>query len=63
MRHVVMDSPAKHIDKGKIHCILTSRLKLTAEGLRKAHELIDLKTTVRNIGLGVDERGEGQPIC
>jgi NADPH:quinone reductase-like Zn-dependent oxidoreductase len=59
----MMENLAKYIDEGKIHCTLTRRLKLTCEGLRKAHELIELKTTIGKIGLGVDEGGEGQPFA
>jgi len=61
-QHVMMENLAKYIDEGKIHCTLTKRLKLTVEGLRTAHELIESKKTIGKIGLGVDEEGEGQPF-
>lgn len=60
---MMMENLAKHIDEGKIHCTLTRRLNLTVEGLKKAHELIESKTTIGKIGLGVDERGGGQPFA
>jgi len=59
-QHVMMEKLSKYIDEGKIHCHLTKRLKLTANGLRAAHEMIEAKTTIGKIGLGVDEEGEGQ---
>jgi hypothetical protein len=38
-------------------------LRLTLDGLRTAHELIETKTTIGKIGLGVDESGEGQTFA
>jgi len=55
VQHVMMENLAKYIDEGKIHCTLTRRMKLTREGLEKAHELIESKSTIGKIGLGVDE--------
>jgi NADPH:quinone reductase-like Zn-dependent oxidoreductase len=57
-QHVMMESMSKNIDEGKIHTTLTKRMKLTTDGLRTAHELIESKRTIGKIGLGVDEEGE-----
>jgi NADPH:quinone reductase-like Zn-dependent oxidoreductase len=62
-QHVMMESLAKYIDEGKIRSTLTRRLKLTTEGLRLGHELIESKATIGKIGLGVDEEGEDQPFA
>ncbi|CZR67041.1 related to NADPH:quinone reductase and related Zn-dependent oxidoreductases [Phialocephala subalpina] len=62
-QHVMMENLAKYIDEGKIHCTLTKRMKLTAEGLKTAHELIESKKTIGKIGLGVDEEGEREPFA
>ena len=56
----MLEKLAKDVDKNKIHSTLTKRLKLTTDGLRTAHELIESKRTIGKIGLGVDEDGEGQ---
>jgi NADPH:quinone reductase-like Zn-dependent oxidoreductase len=62
-QHVMMEKLTSWIDEGKIHCHLTRRLRLTLDGLRTAHELIETKTTIGKIGLGVDENGEGQAFA
>jgi NADPH:quinone reductase-like Zn-dependent oxidoreductase len=62
-QHVMMEKLTSWIDEGKIHCHLTRRLRLTVDGLRTAHELIETKTTIGKIGLGVDESGEGQTFA
>jgi len=59
----MMEQLSKYIDDGKIHSHITKRLKLTANGLKAAHEMIEAKTTIGKIGLGVDEEGEGQPFA
>jgi NADPH:quinone reductase-like Zn-dependent oxidoreductase len=59
----MMEKLARYIDEGKIHSHLTKRLRLTADGLRIAHELIEPKTTIGKIGLSVDEEGEGRPFA
>ncbi|TVY84068.1 Zinc-type alcohol dehydrogenase-like protein [Lachnellula suecica] len=61
-QHVMMEKLAEYIDEGKIHSTLTKRMKLTAKGLRTAHELIESRATIGKIGLGVDEEGEDQPF-
>ncbi len=62
-QHFMMEGLTRYIDEGKIHCHLSKRLKLTRDGLQTAHELIESKTTIGKIGLGVDEEGEGQPFA
>ncbi|RDW65141.1 hypothetical protein BP5796_09833 [Coleophoma crateriformis] len=62
-QHAMMEELSKYIDEGKIHCTLTKRLRLTAEGLRTAHEQIESKKTIGKISLGVDEEGEGKPFA
>ena len=51
------------VDTGKIKPHLTKRLKLTAEGLREAHRLIESNTTIGKIGLGIDEEGPGEAFA
>jgi NADPH:quinone reductase-like Zn-dependent oxidoreductase len=55
--HFMLEELASYCDSGMIRCHLTSRIKLTANGLKRAHELIESKTTIGKIGLGVDEEG------
>lgn len=62
-QHVMMENLSKYIDKGKIHSTLTKRMKLTADGLRTAHELIESKKTIGKIGLGVDEEDETEAFA
>jgi len=59
----MMENLAKYIDEGKIHCHLTKRLKLTLNGLKTAHELIESKTVIGKVGLGVDEEGENEAFA
>jgi hypothetical protein len=56
----MLEELATYCDSGKIRCHLTSRIKLNVEGLRRGHELIESKTTIGKIGLGVDEEGMGE---
>lgn len=56
----MMEKLSAYVDNGQIRTTLTKRMKLTASGLRAAHELIESKKTIGKIGLGVDEIGEGQ---
>ncbi|KUJ10526.1 zinc-binding alcohol dehydrogenase [Mollisia scopiformis] len=62
-QHVMMENLAKYIDEGKIHSTLTKKMRLTAEGLKTAHELIESKRTIGKIALGVDEEGEGEAFA
>jgi NADPH:quinone reductase-like Zn-dependent oxidoreductase len=59
-QHNMMDEVVGHCDSGKIKSHLTTRLKLTRDGLKRAHELIEANATVGKVGLGVDEEGEGE---
>ena len=56
------DGIAGYCDSGKIKTHLTTRLRLTRDGLVQAHELIESNTTIGKIGLGVDVDGEGNPF-
>ncbi len=60
VHHFMLDELAAFCDAGSIRCHLTVCMKLTAAGLRRAHELIESKSTIGKIGLGVDEEGEGE---
>jgi NADPH:quinone reductase-like Zn-dependent oxidoreductase len=51
------------IDSNQIKCHLTQRLRLTAEGVRKAHELNEKGSSIGKVGLGVDEAGDGTPFA
>ncbi|KAI0470568.1 GroES-like protein [Xylariaceae sp. FL0804] len=67
------DRPEKHhewyeelaglVDDGTVQCHLTRRMRLTAEGIREAHGVIESGKAVGKIALGVDEPGEGAAFC
>ena len=62
-QHVMMEDLARYIDEGKIHSHLVKRLRLSLDGLKTAHRLIESKSTIGKIGLGLDEEGVGQPFA
>ncbi|GAD97675.1 quinone oxidoreductase [Paecilomyces variotii No. 5] len=51
------------IESGKIKCHLTRRLRLTLEGLREGHRLIEEGGVIGKIGLGVNEHGTGEAFA
>ena len=51
---------SRQVDEGKIKCTLTKRLRLTADNLKEAHTLLEDKGMIGKLGLGVDEKGEGE---
>ncbi len=58
--HEMLEELAEYIDAGKIKCHLTRRLRLTAEGIKEAHRMIESGTMVGKVALGRSENGEGQ---
>lgn len=58
--HEILEELAEYIDAGKIKCHLTRRLRLTAEGIKEAHRMIESGTMVGKVALGRSENGEGQ---
>jgi NADPH:quinone reductase-like Zn-dependent oxidoreductase len=60
--HDMLEELAECIDAGKIKCHLTRRLKLTAEGIKEAHRLIESGKMIGKVALGVSENGVGQPF-
>jgi NADPH:quinone reductase-like Zn-dependent oxidoreductase len=58
----MLEELAEYIDAGKIKCHLTRRLRLTAEGIKEAHRLIESGKMIGKVALGVSENGVGQPF-
>ncbi|PYH75425.1 quinone oxidoreductase [Aspergillus uvarum CBS 121591] len=61
--HRILEELSELIDSGKIRCHLTKRLKLTLEGVRKGHELLESGGSIGKVGLGLDEAGPGEPFA
>lgn len=51
------------IESGTIKCHLTRRLRLTLNGLREGHRIIEKGGAIGKIGLGVDEDGIGEAFA
>ncbi|GJD04143.1 NADPH2:quinone reductase [Colletotrichum higginsianum] len=62
MHHEWLTQLATMIDEGVVKPHLTRRAKLTLEGIKEAHRLIESGTAVGKMALGVDDEGEGQPF-
>jgi NADPH:quinone reductase-like Zn-dependent oxidoreductase len=60
--HEMLEELAQYIDSGKIKSHLTNRMKLTVEGIRKGHELIESQNMMGKIAFGVGEEGNGEPF-
>lgn len=58
--HNMLEKLAKNIDAGKINCHLTWRSRLTAEGIREAHRIIESGKMFGKVALGRSEKGGGQ---
>lgn len=58
--HDMLEELAIYIDAGKIKCHLTRRSRLTAEGIREAHRMIESGKMFGKVALGRLEEGEGQ---
>ena len=56
----MLEELAAYIDSGKIKSHLTKRMKLTVEGLRKGHGLIEAKSVIGKIAFGVEEEGSAE---
>lgn len=56
--HEWYEEMARLLDNGTIQCHLTRRLRLTAEGIREAHRVLEAGQAIGKIALGVDEPGE-----
>lgn len=56
----MLEELAGYIDSGKIKSHLTTRIKLTVEGLRRGHELIESKSVIGKIAFGVGEEGSAE---
>jgi len=52
-----------YCDEGKIKSHVTQRLKLTLDGLRKGHELIESKKMIGKVAFGIAEEGVGESFC
>ncbi|RAK99562.1 zinc-binding alcohol dehydrogenase family protein [Aspergillus ibericus CBS 121593] len=55
--HRILEELAALIDAGKIKCHLTKRLRLTLEGVKEGHEILQSGGSIGKVGLGVDEAG------
>lgn len=51
------------LNNGIVKPHLTRRLKLTLEGIKEAHRMIESGTTIGKIGLGVDDDGDISAFC
>jgi hypothetical protein len=60
--HNMLEELAQYIDSRKIMSHLTKRMKLTVEGIRKGHQLIESQNVVGKIAFGVGEEGNGEPF-
>lgn len=58
----MLEELSRFIDEGKIKCHMTQRLRLTVDGLRNAHGLIETGKCIGKVSLGVDEEGSGEPF-
>lgn len=57
--HAILEALASLVDEGKIKTHLKKRLRITADGLREAHTIIESGGSIGKVALGVDEQGEG----
>ncbi|TFK54515.1 quinone oxidoreductase [Heliocybe sulcata] len=62
-QHHILEELAAFIEAGRIQCHLKQTLRLTVEGLREAHGMIEKGGSIGKIGLGVDESGDGEPFA
>ena len=53
----ILTDLAKWIDEGKIKCHLQQQVPLTADGVRRAHQIIEDGKAIGKVGLGVDVDG------
>ncbi|KAI9693402.1 MAG: hypothetical protein M1820_009331 [Bogoriella megaspora] len=53
----ILEQLARWIDEGKIKCHLQQKLPLTADGLRRAHEIIEGGKAVGKVGVGIGVDG------
>ena len=51
------------MDERKLVPTLGKHYKLTLAALKETYRQIESKTTIRKIGLGVDEQGDGVPFA
>ncbi|GLB05689.1 hypothetical protein AtubIFM57258_000978 [Aspergillus tubingensis] len=57
--HRILEELTDLIDANKIKCHLTKRLRLTLDGVKKGHELLQSGGSIGKVGLGVNEPGPG----
>ncbi|KZT29040.1 quinone oxidoreductase [Neolentinus lepideus HHB14362 ss-1] len=62
-QHDILNELADLIEAGRIVCHLKQKLKLTAEGLRQAHGMIEDGGSIGKIALGIDESGDGDSFA
>lgn len=58
--HRILEELTRLVDEGRIKCHLARRLKLTLEGLREAHRLVESGKSMGKIALGTE--GDGRPF-
>lgn len=58
--HRILEELTDLIDASKIKCHITKRLRLTLDGVKNGHELLQSGGSIGKVGLGVDEPGPGE---
>lgn len=58
--HRILEELAELIDSGRIKCHLVNRLRLTVDGLREAHRIIEKGGNIGKVALGLTEQGNGE---
>ncbi|KAL1987716.1 hypothetical protein VTN96DRAFT_2556 [Rasamsonia emersonii] len=58
--HRILEELSQFIDSGRITCHLVQRLKLTLEGVREGHRIIERGGSIGKTALGIDEPGSGE---
>jgi hypothetical protein len=59
----ILTNLSRLMDERKLVPTLGKHYKLILAGLKEAHRQVESKTTIREIGLGVDEQGDGVPFA
>ena len=60
--HERYEEMARLLENGTLRCHLTRRLRLTVEGLREAHQVLESGRGIGKVALGVDEPDEQKPF-
>jgi NADPH:quinone reductase-like Zn-dependent oxidoreductase len=61
--YTMLRTISKLMEEGTLVSTVSTRMKLTLEGLKEAHRRLEGSQTIGKIALGVDEPGEGKPFA